>query len=208
MPFQAQARCNSLKLTVVSLTIILANCVDLVTTYLASPDLANEWNILQREFGLGWTGLILAKVVGSLLAIAGYAYYLAYRDACYPAPGLPFVPFCRHFSFGRQADWLDMQRGIPLGVHLGVNLGYFWAGMQALVFWVALDNLMLHAGYVFGPRQYSEMGYHLFQSVVVSAFVLARFYRANYRRYAGAPSVAVAAPAPAVPSTAAAPVEA
>ena len=128
------------KLGFVALFIALANGCDLASTYLASPNLANEWNMLQSKFNLGWTGLIAAKVFGGLLALAGYAYYLRHRDACYPQPGMNRSNFSRSFSFGRPASWLEMQAGIPFGPHLGVNLGYFWTGMQLLVFWVAADN--------------------------------------------------------------------
>lgn len=163
--------------------VIAANVADLISTYLASPDLADEWNILQRHFNFGWTGLILAKLVGGSLAVAGYVYYLRYRDRCYPGPGANRPAFRRHFSFGRQVTAAEMWSGLPIGLHLGVNLGYFWAGMQGLVLWVALDNMLLRAGFVFPMRQMSEMGYHLFQSGVVAAAVLWRFYAGNYRRY-------------------------
>jgi hypothetical protein len=93
-----------------------------------------------------------------------------------------------------------MWRGIPVGPHLGVNLGYFWAGMQGLVLWVALDNMLLRAGILFPFRQHSELGYHLFQSLVVGAVVLQRFYAVNYRRY-----VALGDAAPTVRASAASP---
>jgi hypothetical protein len=171
------------KLAIVAALIVFVNCLDLLSTLYASPDLANEWNILERQFGLGWAGIICAKIIGSLLAVAGYAYYLRHRDGCYPLPGATRSEFCRHLSFGRQATWLEMQAGIPIGTHLGVNLGYFWAGMQGLVLWVAVDNLLLSQGIVFPLRYYSETGYHTLQSMIVAALVCLRFYLGNYRRY-------------------------
>jgi hypothetical protein len=167
----------------VLLLVVFANAADLVSTFLASPDLADEWNILQRHFGLGWSGLIVAKLIGGSLAYAGYVYYLRHRDHCYPGPGLDAAGFRRHFSFGRQATPGEMWSGIPVGRHLGVNLGYFWTGMQGLVLWVAVDNLLLRKGIVFPLRQWSEMAYHLFQSGIVALIVLWRFYASNYRRY-------------------------
>jgi hypothetical protein len=171
------------KMLFVVVLIVLANCADLISTYLASPDLANEWNVLQRNFHLGWAGLIVAKAIGGLLAAAGYAYYLLQRDRCYPSPGATPPEFRRHFSFGRQVPANQMWSGIPFGRHLGVNLGYFWTGMQGLVLWVALDNMLLREGIVFPLRYWSEMAYHLLQSGVVAIVVLWRFYHGNYRRY-------------------------
>src|SRR5207249_1651898 len=66
---------------------------------------------------------------------------------------------------------------------LAVNLGYFWTGMQALVVWVAIDNLLLGRGLAVPLRHLSETGYHFGQSWVVAGFVLGRFYWGNYRTY-------------------------
>jgi hypothetical protein len=185
--------------------VIAANAADLLSTYLASPDLADEWNILQRQFNLGWAGLVVAKLIGGSLAVAGYVYYLRNRDRCYPAPGANQAAFRHYFSFGQQVSGTEMWRGIPVGPHLGVNLGYFWAGMQGLVLWVALDNMLLRAGILFPFREYSELGYHLFQSLVVGAVVLRRFYAVNYRRYAALGDAApIARAAAASPNPAAA----
>jgi hypothetical protein len=159
------------------------NAADLATTYLASPDLALEWNVLHSKFNLGWPGLIVAKLIGGTLALLGYAYYLKHRDECYPKPGMDRSAFCRYFSFGRPAAWYEVIAGVPIGPYLGVNLGYFWAGMQLLVFWVALDNVLLHYGWFFPMRHVSELGYHLMQSAVIGVIVLCRFYLGNYGRY-------------------------
>jgi hypothetical protein len=189
-----------LKVLTVAALVIAANAADLLSTYLASPDLADEWNILQRHFNLGWAGLVAAKLIGGSLAIAGYVYYRRHRDRCYPEPGADFTTFRRHLSFGKQVSSGEMWRGIPVGPHLGVNLGYFWAGMQGLVLWVALDNMLLRAGILFPFRVYSELGYHLFQSVVVGAVVLHRFYSVNYNRYRGMTEAAPATRPAATPA--------
>lgn len=184
------------KLGWAALFILVANVADLCSTYLASPDLSAEWNMLQSKFNLGWAGLIIAKLIGGLLALAGYAYYLRHRDSCYPRGGLDRGNFCRHLSFGRPATWLQMQTGIPFGPHLGVNLGYFWTGMQLLIFWVALDNVLLHFGWYCSLRHISEMGYHMGQSLIVAVVVLARFYMGNYARYRSLGSTAITSGVP------------
>ena len=167
------------KLLVVSLMVVLANTLDLLSTYIVSPNLANEWNVLERVFGLGWAGLIFAKIIGGAIAVAGYYFYLSYRKSCYPAAGADFDSFCRTIAYGQGSR--SKQDNIIR--YLFVNLGYFWAGMQLLIFWVALDNILLKFGIVFPLRQYSEIGYHLFQSMIVASIVLYRFYHGNYSRY-------------------------
>jgi hypothetical protein len=176
------------------LIVALVNAADLASTYLACPDLSAEWNVLHSRFGLGWAGLIGAKVIGGFLAAFGYAYYLAHRDSCYPQPGASQSDFCRFLSFGKPASCLELRAGNPGGAHLGVNLGYFWAGMQLLVAWVALDNLLLYRyGWYMPWRHFSEFGYHMVQSAVVGFVVLLRFYCGNYVRYLRASSTALAA---------------
>ncbi len=171
------------KLLIVAALIILANLLDLASTYCASPDLAEEWNALERVFGLGWAGLIMAKLVGGGLAVAGYAWYLRYRTACYPPSGADFHGFCRFLAYGAPDSGPAMRSRPDAWRRVAMNLGYFWAGMQALVVWVAIDNLLLRYGISASMRRQSETGYHMIQSVVIAAAVLARFYLGNYRRY-------------------------
>lgn len=171
------------KLSLLAALVILANTIDLATTYAISPDLAHEWNILERYFDLGWPGLIGAKLIGGWFAIYGYAYYLRHRAACYPPPGADQESFIRYFAFGTPVPWTKCPDRFPSRRHLGVNLGYFWAGMQMLIFWVALDNFLLQYGISHPLRYPSELLYHLFQSAVIASGVLLRCYLGNYRRY-------------------------
>ena len=192
--------------------ITLANVLDLLSTYVVSPNLAEEWNVLQRVYGLGWPGLLAAKLLGGTLAILGYWYYLRHRRACYPPPGASFRTFCRAFAYGHSPDILaahdhcstggvienpaedsvsaraeasEVGRSCEAGrwTHLIVNLGYFWAGMQALVVWVAIENMLLGVGIAVPLRAWWETGYHMLQSGVVGGLVLVRFFVGNYRRY-------------------------
>ena len=173
-------RCKLMCLTAM---VFVANFLDLASTRLASPDLANEWNVLERTFGLGWTGLIFAKLIGGALAVIGYRYYLLHRKSCYPSPGRDMQTFCRHMALGHSGSLPGKIRSKTAWMRVGVNLGYFWAGLQLLVFWVALDNVLLLYECVNPLRGLSETGYHLVQSWIVAGLVLCRFYRSNYDEY-------------------------
>ena len=178
------------KLVLVTLFVVLANVLDLLSTYSASPDLAEEWNALNRVFGMGWGALISAKLIGGFIAVAGYAYYLRYRTDCYPPAGADRDTFYRHFALGRS----DSQLSSGDTRHLVMSLGYFWTGMQLLVVWVAIDNMLLKYGWVFPMRSVSELGYHLFQSAIIGFIVLVRFHRVNYNRYIQRATAASAQP--------------
>jgi len=109
-----------------------------------------------------------------------YGFYLRHRNTAYPAGGADLNRFCHHLSFGSSLGYLGPNDS---WLRIGVSLGYFWAGMQALVVWVAIDNLLLRFGISVSVRQYSEMLYHMFQSCIIASIVLTRFYIGNYRRY-------------------------
>lgn len=168
------------KLWIASAVIILINVLDLISTYLATPNLSMEWNILVRLLNLGWPGLIGAKLIGILLAIYGYRYYLLHRTDCYPAFEASLQEFCRFFSFGRS----DTTYTTANRRHLWVNVGYVWAGLQLTVAWVTLDNFLLYfTHYYFPLRYYSEWAYQVLQGSLVCTLILARLYSSNYYRY-------------------------
>jgi hypothetical protein len=168
------------KLWIASVIIVLINVLDLISTYLATPDLLMEWNILVRLLHLGWPGLIGAKLIGVSLAIYGYRYYLMHRTDCYPAYEAGLREFCRFFSFGRS----DTTYATGSQRHLWVNIGYIWAGLQLTVAWVTLDNFLLYfTHYYFPLRYHSEWAYQILQGSLVGTLILARLYTSNYYRY-------------------------
>jgi hypothetical protein len=164
-----------LRVSLYALFVVLANAADLASTFLASPDLAGEWNVLERWLGLGWAGLVIAKLLGGWLAVAGYAYYLRNRAFCYPPMRVDARAFSRWFLFG------------PPNVHIKRHtlcaLGYFWAGMQLLVVWVAADNIGIAYGVVSPLRGSSDLAYHLMQSWTVGLLVALRYLSGNYQRF-------------------------
>jgi hypothetical protein len=171
-----------MKLWCVAALALLANGADLATTYAATPSLSAEYNALSRYFGLGWPGLIAAKLCGIALAVAGYAYYLRRRAECYPPAGLDCAAFRRHMAGAGSR----IAQGFP---HLGVKVGYLFAGMQLFIVWAAAENWLLGRGICVPLRRVSETGYHLLQGGVTAWLVMARFYASNYRRYcAGGPA--------------------
>lgn len=162
--------------------VVVLNSFDLFTTYLASPDLAREWNVLHRELNLGWAGLVGAKLLGGTLAVIGYWYYRMNRERCYPGPGLPPLEFCHHFLFGD--DHNQQTRGLSDTVmRAAVTLGFLWSGMQAVLLWVAADNLLIYRGVSWRSGASQEWAYHAAQSVSVAFAVLGVMFYKNYRQY-------------------------
>lgn len=162
------------------MVVFLINGMDLLSTWIVSPNLEGEWNLLQRVFGLGWLGLFAAKLIGGAMAVAGYSFYLRHRRNCFPLEKLQdYSSFVRFFTFGPEEPMLSPQ-GLT---RLGVSLGYFWAAMQVLVLWVALDNMLILQGYFCPIRNVSEMGYHMLQSALIGGAAVMLYYRVNFRLY-------------------------
>jgi hypothetical protein len=169
-------------LVLFSAVVVILNVVDLLSTYLASPDLSREWNVLHRRLNLGWSGLIGAKLIGGWLAVAGYGYYLRNRERCFPSPGLDGLQFSHCFLFGDDSA-PQAGRTVGMSVRAFVTLGCLWAGMQIVLLWVAVDNLVLYHGIVLRTGLRQEWAYHIAQSMTVAVGVLLSMFRANYRRY-------------------------
>jgi hypothetical protein len=56
-----------------ALALIVAGVLDLVSTYIVTPDLSGEGNPFMVVFGRNWVYVVLFKVVGSLLAVGAFA---------------------------------------------------------------------------------------------------------------------------------------
>jgi hypothetical protein len=124
--------------------IVGANVLDLGATYLYTPDLRHEANVLVVAFGLGWGSMILGKVFISAVAGAGYLYYLRHRRALYPEPGRTFPDFAEHFLLAGP----DIHPEGPLLRRWLVLAGFLVAVSSTLLFtWLGLQNLCYAGGF-------------------------------------------------------------
>ncbi|SOD97709.1 hypothetical protein SAMN06269250_5894 [Spirosoma fluviale] len=66
----------------VTALLLLTRFGDLYTTYLVTPDLAEETNILVTRLGFGWTDFIISNILLTGIILSGnYYYYFQYRPA-------------------------------------------------------------------------------------------------------------------------------
>jgi hypothetical protein len=56
-----------------ALALIVAAMLDIVSTYIRTPDLSLEANPVLVMFGRKWTYVVALKIVGSLFAIVAFA---------------------------------------------------------------------------------------------------------------------------------------
>lgn len=102
MELRAQTdRAARVRFGVTAVLLVAARALDAVSTYLATPDLKQEANPLQRAFHLGWPGLLLVNALVLALMI-----YAAWRAAFVPPAlpndaGLDLQSFVARFWFSR-----------------------------------------------------------------------------------------------------------
>ncbi len=65
------------------LVYLLFVSTDLLTTYLASPDLKYEWNLIVRYFNLGWTQILILVPINSFLEIVLLYVGISYTHSYY-----------------------------------------------------------------------------------------------------------------------------
>jgi len=62
---------------------------DLIATYIGTPDLTKEANPLVYTFGLGWEALIIANIIGFIIAVFLLYYtFIKYKSNVIPCDGL------------------------------------------------------------------------------------------------------------------------
>lgn len=86
--------------------VVLTRTGDLATTYLVTPDLKNETNILVKTFGLGWTGSLLIQATAVALVVClNYYHFFRAREEYPNEPGWSFRDFSTFYYFGMKSGW-------------------------------------------------------------------------------------------------------
>ena len=129
-----------------TLLYVLGHVLDLMTTYLLSPELAREANPLVARYGLGW-GFILASAAATSLLMLGVQWW-AWQTLVGRFPGrtVAYRPFYRAILYGR-AQGRGPRRGRTIrGALLGVLIITAYALITAKLLTGAWNLLLLGAG--------------------------------------------------------------
>jgi hypothetical protein len=136
------------ELSVGLLLIVFAHACDILSTYLRTPDLSREVGpayLLLVSKGLGgWGALLGIKLVGVLLSVSLFVYYMRNRRYFYPPDeGMIFHDFL-HYTHGKEAlrgrdgRWLA-----PSPKLLAVWMAFTVAiGTAAYAYFLAWHNIM------------------------------------------------------------------
>lgn len=98
----------------------LGHVLDLVTTYLVSPDLQRETNVMVERFGFGWGYILTAAVLTSAVMLAVLGWMWTCLVARFPASGYSYGRFYRSILYspgpGSMADRSRFATGMFVGV--------------------------------------------------------------------------------------------
>ncbi|MDT8321911.1 MAG: hypothetical protein RQ826_15440 [Xanthomonadales bacterium] len=163
--------------TVSTLIYGAAQLVDLASTYLLSPGLAREANILVQRFGLGWPGLILmAALFTALMFLAqNWAWGRLFRR-------LPDTPTAYKSLYGKllredpEAPAGTQAKSDVIGLSMGVVLIVAYAAIASKLMAVAWNISLLW----FAAEYPSPWVFRLIKGAVAAAFGLVMFFVVPY----------------------------
>ncbi len=115
--------CRVRTFAVLTLLLFASRTADAATTYLVTPDLSRETNPMVRVLGFGWSQLLAAEVILSLLVV-GLSYWALFSPPLrHPQEqGLRFREFADVFYFGRRAALTDYLWRPPVGWRLNLKM--------------------------------------------------------------------------------------
>lgn len=117
---------NTKKFILLSLLVIVGRSYDATTTYLYTPDLTNESNILVEFLGANWTALIIIQIILTGLTIGLlYFYFFIFSPITPTEKNLTFRQFISHFYFGNTTSFNKMFYKLPTNKNaLFASIGY------------------------------------------------------------------------------------
>ncbi len=131
--------------------LVCSRSFDVYTTYIATPDLAKELNVVVRYFRFGWIDLSIMNIViiliFSILFILSWSHHMKIRSAKRKST---FRPFEKYAFGGGEIAWNKphglnhpRERNIPLELGLTLPIYVIITG-----FFQGIVNLLIHLDYI------------------------------------------------------------
>ncbi len=111
---------------ILALLVIVGRLYDATTTYLYTPDLANETNVLVKLFGAGWTSFVIIQVTLVVIMIyLLYFYLLKFKPDTPPEKNLNIKQFVSYLFFNDTVSFHKMFYKMPKNKKtLFASIGY------------------------------------------------------------------------------------
>lgn len=170
-----------------SILVVLGRAFDVTTTYLYTPDLKNETNVIVNLFGAGWLSVIVLQsaLIGAIIYCL-YFYFFRFKPQ-YPSDhNLDLKQFSSYLFFHNTTSFKKLFYQIPKDKNaLIASTGYI-ASMTLIVvsFIVGTSTTLLLASDMYKEIYRNGMQIMLFVIIGVSAIWFAfRFLTTEYRKY-------------------------
>lgn len=170
-----------------SFLVVLGRAYDVFTTYLYTPDLTNETNILVKYMGAGWTIVLIVQSLLVAITIALLYFYLFRFKLHYPKQkDLNLKQFISYLFFGNTSSFSKVFYKMPNDKNvLLAYLGYIVSATliaSSFVVGTSTTFLLISDSY----RQWYKLGipYLLFAVIIAfAALFTLRFFKIEYRKY-------------------------
>jgi len=143
--FKTAHKSNKLKFYVFNIICLVTTIGDLLITYVGSPDLLLEANILVTVFGLGWTALIIANIFAYTLALVLLYYaFIKYKRTILECNSFTQYLSMLYFNRPDKAKWLWYKYPKGKMFILLAPVGFALAYMYPVLRLIAISGWVLH----------------------------------------------------------------
>lgn len=105
---------KKLKFILLALLVIIGRLYDVTTTYLYTPDLKNETNVLVKFLGAGWTSVIIIQsLIVGLIVYLLYFYFFKFKPTYPSDKGLTLKQFSSYLYFNDTNSFSKLFYKIP-----------------------------------------------------------------------------------------------
>ncbi len=178
---------DSAKFSTLAALTIAGRFYDVGTTYLYSPDLSNETNIIVKLFGRGWFGIIsFQSLLTGMVVYFLYFYFYKYEAIHPPKPGLTLKQYVSYAAFGDTESFAGIFYRFPTNRPVFfASAGY--AASMTLIYssFIAGTSTMLlltSKSYLAVYRQGVPILLYL-GTIFIAGYFCWDFYRKEYERY-------------------------
>jgi len=172
---------------ILSILVVVGRLYDAITTYLYIPDLKNETNILVKNFGTGWTSLVIFQVILVIVIIyLIYFYIFRYKPIRPTETNLTLKQFASYLYFNNTVSFNKIFYKTPENKNaLFASIGYIASLTLISVSYIVGTSttfLLISDTY----RNFYKHGipivlYGLIG--IIAIFFAIRFFRIEYEKY-------------------------
>jgi hypothetical protein len=178
---------KKVKFLTLSILAVLGRFYDVFTTFLYTPDLKHEHNIIVSWFGGGWVIVLIIQMLLTAMIIYCLHYYFYKFQLIRPSePNLTLKEFVSYFHFNdKNSFWKFLYKTPVNRAGLIASIGYVAA--MTLIFTsyiVGTSTVFLLVSDSYKQLYRLGIPYILYLMIVVLAiYFTIKFYKAAYKKY-------------------------